>query len=503
MQPWTDGYVTEVPYTAGHHAAMMPRNLALALLSAGIRPPDLEPGFTYCELGFGRGFSLALTAAANPTGRFYGNDFNPDHVGEAAALALRAGLDNLTVSGCDFAGYRDEDLPAFDIIALHGIWSWVDAGQRALLLDFIRHRLKPGGLVYLGYNVLPGWSQHLGLRRLMLDRLLAEDGPLSRRIPAAVAFAQSVARAGGGYFAANPQAAQRLELLAGRPVAYLAHEYFNQTWEPHYSADVAADLAGIGLTLAASALLADQIGLEALPSDARALLAAESDPVRRESLLDFLTNQPFRRDIYVRAPHPLSAEERQARLWHQPFLRLTAPEFLPSTLAFPRGEIPLERDLATLVLETLESGPATAAELAQGSGVLADLPADRLTDLLLALTAGDHLAPATGIGTDARAARRFNAEVLARSQRDDDYGALACAATGGAIEFDRIERLLLLAERSGADPVRFAADALAHGASLDDLAARPRGLKRRRQPRLFALADSLQPWSAAESPGQC
>ena len=50
------------------------------------------------------------------------------------------------------------DLPDFDFIGLHGIWSWISDENRAVIVDFIRRKLKVGGVLYISYNTQPGWA---------------------------------------------------------------------------------------------------------------------------------------------------------------------------------------------------------------------------------------------------------------------------------------------------------------------------------------------------------
>jgi SAM-dependent methyltransferase len=57
-----------------------------------------------------------------------------------------------------FAEFASRDLPEFDYIGLHGIWSWISDENRAVIVDFIRRKLKVGGVLYISYNTLPGWA---------------------------------------------------------------------------------------------------------------------------------------------------------------------------------------------------------------------------------------------------------------------------------------------------------------------------------------------------------
>ena len=152
MSDWNAGYVTEIGYPYGYFPELCPLRSELAFLNKGIRLPEIK---TACELGFGQGLSTNIHAAGTQV-EWHGTDFNPAQAGFAQELAEASGSK---------ADLRDEafdefcnrkDLPDFDFIGLHGIWSWVSEENRQLLVDFIRRKLKVGGIVYVSYNSLPG-----------------------------------------------------------------------------------------------------------------------------------------------------------------------------------------------------------------------------------------------------------------------------------------------------------------------------------------------------------
>ena len=106
----------------------------------------------------------------------------------------------------------DAELPAFDFIVLHGVYSWMPDAVRGEIRALIRRRLKPGGLVLVSYNALPGWAHIEPIRRMM--RAWADGAPGDSLDKARAAFAHVAvpgARNGAGYFATLPAAAAHLE----------------------------------------------------------------------------------------------------------------------------------------------------------------------------------------------------------------------------------------------------------------------------------------------------
>jgi cyclopropane fatty-acyl-phospholipid synthase-like methyltransferase len=108
------------------------------------------------ELGFGQGFGLSLLAAANPDVTFEGHDFNPEHVAHARRLIAGAKLDNITVTELSFEEAAERGgADDVNVIALHGIYSWVSRAAQDAIVSVIRQRLQPDGMLYISYNCMP------------------------------------------------------------------------------------------------------------------------------------------------------------------------------------------------------------------------------------------------------------------------------------------------------------------------------------------------------------
>ena len=139
---WSAGYVTDVDYTYGYYSELNPYYARFVLQDAGYALPAWH---TACELGFGQGMSVNLHAASGSL-QWYANDFNPQHAAFAQELAAISGS-GAELSDESFAEFcARDDLPQFDFIGLHGIWSWISPDNRALIVDFVRRRLRVGGV---------------------------------------------------------------------------------------------------------------------------------------------------------------------------------------------------------------------------------------------------------------------------------------------------------------------------------------------------------------------
>lgn len=467
MNGWSQGYVTAIPYTHGFHRELAPVVLRTALLAAGI-PHDIDSRrFRLCELGCGRGLDCNILAAAHPEAQFTGVDFNPDHVADARALAGAAGLRNVEFVESDFAAFDASDPGTFDIVVLHGVWSWVSAENRSVILRFLERHLRPGGVAYVSYNALPGWSQLQPLGRLVYELVAADEGPMEDRIGRALQATSALRNAGASYFTVNPQAGPLLDDLIRRSDAYIAHEYCNRDWSPFFHADVARALGDAGLHFAASADLRDSVaGLDLTPEQA-ALVDAMPGATRREMLRDYLVQRRLRRDIYMKVLP--SAERENIGRWEAVRLALVMPPSeVPQSLRGAAATLALDDAICRSLVDGLSAGPATLADLCERHGVLREAAKTALREGVLRLLGCGAVEPCLGAeGEEGRVAgvHRLNRGILARAHASGETGHLASPVTGNGIAVSRHDRLFLLARIEGrADPVRFAADTLARQA---------------------------------------
>src|SRR5688572_10205841 len=190
--------------------------MRLACLSAGVAPPANKP-MSYLELGYGQGLAINIHAAAN-VGEFWGTDFNPSQAAHAKMLAKASGA-SATLLDDSFAELAARpDLPEFDIITLHGIWTWISDENGRIIVDLIRRKLRVGGLLYISYNCLPGWAPAVPLRHLMkLHADLAGEAGMLGKVDGALAFAKQVVDSGALYFTANPVVGERLKAITQLP----------------------------------------------------------------------------------------------------------------------------------------------------------------------------------------------------------------------------------------------------------------------------------------------
>ncbi|MCS6898171.1 MAG: methyltransferase regulatory domain-containing protein [Myxococcales bacterium] len=363
---WGEGYVTEIDYTWGFHKELSPTNLAWVALLRGHTPPGADDPFTYGELGCGNGLSLNVFAASHPKASFYGMDFNPSHIANGRRTAEQGGIRNVTFLERSFADLvHEKNLPEFDYIVLHGIWSWVSAENRQHIVTFLRDRLKPGGLAYVSYNALPGWSEMVTVRRLMLDVAARTPGDIETKIKTAIEWLRKY------WDTQNKEAASRsyrnrIERILKSDVSYLAHEYFNKDWTLFFFQDVVQELRVAKLTWLTTATLEQTEPSFYLSRPKLALAREVVDPIDREQMRDFLGNASFRRDVFLKGT-PDAAFAREPSSNPALLSRLVGPRrsnhiFQPE-VKVSAGTLSFKEEHERALFELFKDGPRTVAEV--------------------------------------------------------------------------------------------------------------------------------------------
>jgi hypothetical protein len=394
--------------------------------------------------------SINIHAAAY-AGEFWGTDFNPTQAAHARSLAdaSGSGVKLLDDSFAEFA--TRSDLPEFDIIGLHGIWSWISDENRRVIVDIIRRKLRVGGIVYNSYNCLPGWAPAMPLRHLMTlhaDLVGSDATGMVGKIEGAVSFAKQVVDSGALYFRANPAVGERLKYLSGQNRNYLAHEFFNRDWAVMPFSDVAQWLDDAKVSFVASAHLMDHVEAVNLTAEGRKLLADIRHPILRQSVRDYFINQQFRRDVFVKGPRRLSNLDQMEALRAQAFVVTTHPDEIPMKVTGALGEATLQEAIYRPVIEVLAEdnfAPKTIGEL-ERHGKLKSLNFNQLFQALLVLSGAYHIHPAQQVSKEShQRCIALNRHICERARDSGNITHLASPVTGSGIPVDRFLQLFLLA----------------------------------------------------------
>ncbi len=457
MRHWGEGYVTDIQYVDEFNPEQSPQNIALAATLRGFEPPDLSGKFTYCELGCGKGLTSLILAAANPNAEFHAIDFNPAYIARGQAQARAALLTNINFYERSIQDLTDPDAPAlpmFDIVAMHGVWSWVSADVQAAILEFLKRRVKPGGLVYVTYNLMTQWATLLPLQGILKE--LTSSSPVGPDLAIRDAFGIVERLIDSKVIpASNRNVLQQLK--RGVPEkylwAYLAHEFLPEHWKPTSHADVARAFDLAKLKFAGSADLLRNL-VNVYLNEAQLASLAEIPAVElRETVADWSAGHWLRFDVFVRGIRRMSRPRQDALLGE---LKLALVRVPPDFIEIPGPNgtvIRAHPEKYRRFTAALERRPHTVAELL-ALPVPAGYGAVGAAELVGVLLGTGIALPSYDAGPDARSAcARLNGMIEAEGELavlQHATMAVAPLRTGLTLKADDFE--LCLALRSGERP---------------------------------------------------
>ena len=459
---WTDGYVSEIDYLHAYHEDLAPSKLKLALLNKGYAPPK-NGRMRYLELGYGQGISLNIHAASC-TGEFWGADFHPEHTTNAIAISEACDNKAIILNDSFEELVRRDDLPDFDFICLNGVWSWISDNNRAILLEIIQKRLKPGGVLYNSYNTTPGWSPMIPLRHLLMTHAeftgTKEEG-IKERIKNSIEFAQTLTGIDNHFFRVNPGVKDRLEKMASMNRNYLAHEYFNKDWEPMPFAKVASYLESAKLKFATSANLLDNIDNINFTKEALEFLSQYKNPILQETLKDYFVNQQFRRDIFVKGGMRLSPQALEEELEQIQFILTCDVESMNYEIKGALGQGELKKEVYSPILELLAKSDKTPLSFKELKTKLSGkLEPPTIWQALLILRSSINIGIAQSIEDSESAQKqctRINDYLHNQNQIEKEINVLASPLLGAGINIDRMTRIFFQEFKKGHhDPERLA-----------------------------------------------
>ena len=448
MSDWSAGYVDEIEYTYGYYAELNPERMVLPFLNFGVEYPRVVNA---CELGFGQGISTNFHAAGGSV-NWYGNDFNPAQASFAQKLASASGsgADLTDESFSDFC--RRSDLPNFDYIGLHGIWSWISDENRKIIVDFIRKKLNIGGVVYISYNTLPGWAAFSPLRELMIQHASSYGVPahgIEKRIDGAVNYCGRLFSAKSKFTEHTFGVKERFDRLKDQDRHYLAHEYFNKDWQPMYFKDMYNWMSDAKLEFVCSANYLDSIDQVNLTEEQLALLNEVADPTFKETLRDFLTNQQFRKDYWVKGKTAISKTDKLKRLKNLRVILCSNSLDAPETVTGLLGEAKLAKNVYQAILDTLaDRKPRSLSDIAR-SVAKKNVSFEMVLQAVFILVSLGTVAKIPESEVNKKEVKRLNKKIMEISNGSTKVAYLLSPITGTGITVVRFNQLFVEAIHAG------------------------------------------------------
>ena len=430
MSNWSSGYNVDVGYTYGFYPELSPNWLNVCAILNGVNPPTGN-NLRYLELGCGFGLGLILLAAMYPDYEFLGVDFNPVHIAHGQKVANEAGLTNIRFEEADFvelSKYWPADWDRFNYVAAHGIYTWLDAPVRQALGKTIEYATKPGALVYLSYNTMPGWASTLPLQHLLRCWQKTENWESVTAITDGKDRLKALFDAKVGMTTALPKMSQRLETMETQDPAYLVHEYLHDGWQPIWFDQMVDAMAVSKLNYVGTAALGDTVIEKILPEGQRAVLDEYKNPIMREVMIDVIVNKSFRKDVFSRGATTMWPSMKEKILLDLTFTLLKKPKDGEYKFNLSLGEVSGNAETYGAVGDSLSSGPKTIKQLLEATGN----PLNKIIEVMTLLMHGGYVVLYNPIANK-KLAKSLNRVIISEAANGAPYKYLVASDVGAVI----------------------------------------------------------------------
>jgi hypothetical protein len=293
------------------------------------------------------------------------------------------------------------------------------------------------------------------MRHLMTEHASVMGSPgkgVVNRVDGALEFAQKLIDTNPIFARANPGVADRLKKVAEQNRHYLAHEYFNKDWHPMHFATMSDWLSPAKISFACSAHYLDHIDAINLTAEQQAMLKEIPDPTFKESVRDFMVNQQFRRDYWIKGARQLSAVEQTEQIKQHKVVLISAREDVSLKISGSVGTANMSEAIYAPILDLMADHKSRSIESiaahVKDKGVL--LP--QVIQAAIVLIGSGHMASVQDDKQIAQAqetTKKLNLALLEKARFSTDISFLASPVIGGGVAVNRFQQLFLLAIRQG------------------------------------------------------
>jgi hypothetical protein len=312
-----------------------------------------------------------------------------------------------------------------------------------------------GGVLYVSYNTLPGWGTFAPIRHLMTEHsetIGAQGDGIVSRIDKALDFTEKLLATNPLFVRANPLVAERLKLIQGQNRQYLAHEYFNRDWCPMHYSTMAGWMESAKLSYACSAEYLDYVDGLNLTQEQQGFISEIHDPLFKQTVRDFMVNQQFRKDYWVKGARTLAPLEKSEALRKQRFLMTAHRADVTLKITGALGEASLTETIYAPVLDIMADHKVrTLAEIEltlKNSGIAF---AQMIQAVLVLCGNGtfSSVQEDTVISKAKKHTDKLNTHLMLKARSSNDITYLASPVTGGGVVVGRFQQLFVLAIQQG------------------------------------------------------
>lgn len=424
---WNDGYVMGIDYINAYFYGLNPLNIDFNLTLAGVKNTK-DSSISYLELGFGKGYSLALHSVCNK-GEFIGVDFNPSFAFNTKELSPNSKIYNESFK--DFYKRAISEKMSFDYIVLHGVWSWINSKNKKYIQKIIDKCLNIGGIVYISYNSFPGWEGGYSLQKILKAFEERQNETPTTKIKNSLEILEQFSKIPMSFLQQNPKAKEEILYILNQDISVLAHEFFNKHWSCHHFLDIAEMMQECKCEFASSANVLWHFDDLTLSQEELNFLNTLQCPLLQEQIKDFFVNRKFRADLFIKGKCMLSTQEREQKLLKTAFVLLREDAKIQGLENIAEVQKIYSKILNFLTLDNF--APKTIEQIIQAC----DITLLQVLQILCVMMTYQITAPTQNISqTQIQNAKAFNHKAL---QQNHDKIYLASPLIGGGFSITQQE----------------------------------------------------------------
>ena len=293
----------ELTYKSAAFAQSSPYKLEACATLLGINPPPCKNA-KVLEIGCSFGGNLIPFAVNNENAKVVGIDLSGEQIRRGKEIVKEIGLSNLELIHGDICEFKSDE--KFDYIIVHGVFSWVPDFVKDAILRVVRENLSQNGVVFISYNVYPGWKTKDVVRDLML--LAAKDKEnteekLKAAKEALIVFKEFLLSMDNENYKKKMPIEMLLfwiDTILDKSDFYVAHEFLEDINDPFYFKDFNAMLVKNDLSYLCECTLEDifvpDLGMSKADSYKNDKF---KDRIDLEQFMDIANNKVFRQSLIV------------------------------------------------------------------------------------------------------------------------------------------------------------------------------------------------------------